>query len=103
MATFSISIVSWIPVVASIRCMIITDVIPVQPAVVIVERVVLCSSIRIRRAVFPNVDIRAKVEAKTTRDIITNTVWWVDTTVEGKELYILLLLDNELLVSQFAS
>ena len=42
--------------------------------------------------------IWAIVESETTRDIFTDAVWWIDATVEGKEVCMLSLLDNKLMI-----
>ena len=47
--------------------------------------------------------IWAIVESETTRDITTDAVWWIDATVEGKEVCMLSLLDNKFLVGQITS
>ena len=83
-------------------CVCVTNVIAMRPAVVVVETVVLFSSIGVWRA-SSLAKVWAIVESKTTWDSTTNAMWWIDATVEGKELSMLSLLDIKFLVSQFAS
>ena len=95
MTTYIIRIVACLFVLARNSCLGVTDIIATSPAIVVVDLVVLCSSVRVRRAM--------QVECKTTGDITTNTMWWIDMAVEVKELSMLTLLENKFLVSHSTS